>query len=156
MKKILKFDAKEDKDNLIVLTYVEEQLIDIQDMENKELTLNEYQEKAMTTCLPSSANDMYMVLGLVEEVGELIGKISKAIRKEQVMINENTIQRIIGDSGKIDELRESIMSEISDCYWFLAGICTQFGWKSEDVCKYNLDKLAARKQQNTIITHKDH
>lgn len=34
------------------------------------MTLNEYQDKAMETCLPESENFSYMMLNLVGEVGE--------------------------------------------------------------------------------------
>ena len=49
----------------------------------KELTLNEYQEKAMTTCLPTSKNFSYMFLNLVGEVGEFASKVAKHIRKKR-------------------------------------------------------------------------
>ena len=45
------------------------------------MQLNEYQEKAMQTCMPSCDNVSYMLLNLQAEVGELSGKIAKAIRK---------------------------------------------------------------------------
>lgn len=123
-------------------------------MEKKELTLNEYQQKAMTTCLPSCENDMYMLFGLVEEVGELAGKISKAIRKKEIAVKDN---RIVWLDTKInEETAEKIKSECSDVAWFLAGICRQFGWTLNEVAQYNLDKLAKRKESGTIVTHTDH
>lgn len=33
------------------------------------MTLNEYQERAMTTCMESCKNDTYMLFGLMAEVG---------------------------------------------------------------------------------------
>ena len=51
-----------------------------------ELTLNEYQKQAMTTCMPSSENFSYMFLNLVGEVGELARKVAKHIRKEKTGI----------------------------------------------------------------------
>ena len=45
------------------------------------MTLNEYQQQAMTTCLPEAENFSYMMLNLVGEVGEFAGKVAKAIRK---------------------------------------------------------------------------
>lgn len=50
------------------------------------MTLNEYQQQAMTTCLPESENFAYMMLNLVGEVGEIAGKISKMIRKGQAAV----------------------------------------------------------------------
>ena len=54
------------------------------------MTLNEYQKQAITTCTESSENFAYMSLNLVGEVGEFMGKVAKAIRKERMDID--TIQ----------------------------------------------------------------
>ena len=51
----------------------------------QQLTLNEYQEKAMTTCLPTCNNIAYMSTNLCGEVGELLSKLAKAIRKRQAV-----------------------------------------------------------------------
>ena len=122
------------------------------------LSLNEYQEKAMTTCLPSCENDMYMLLGLVEEVGELCGKVSKAIRKDNAWVRHNDIERITtsSENKENDEFWEQIKGEAGDILWGLAGLCRQFGWTLEEVAQYNLDKLAKRKESGTIVTHTDH
>lgn len=128
-------------------------------MENNKgiMTLNEYQDRAMETRLPSCENDMYMLFGLVEEVGELAGKISKGIRKENVGINVNKIQFLKGTKfDTAEEISEQIKSELSDCQWFIAGLARQFGWTLEEVAQYNLDKLAKRKESGTIVTHTDH
>ena len=55
------------------------------------MTLNEYQEKAMGTCLPTCENFSYMMLNLVGEVGELAGKVAKAIRKEEIGMYDNNL-----------------------------------------------------------------
>lgn len=120
------------------------------------MSLNYYQEQAMRTCLPSSANDCYMLFGLVEEVGELCGKVSKGIRKGWVSVENNRIERVIGDSGTMDEFLEQVKSEFGDVLWMLAGLSRQLDWTLEDVAQYNLDKLAKRKESGTIVTHEDH
>lgn len=109
------------------------------------MELNEYQEKAMATCLPESRNYSYMFQGLVEEVGELSGKISKAIRKGMAEINYNLL--CIGDSP---ELKDSIKKELGDVAWMLAGLCEVLGYKLEDICQCNLDKLASRAKRGVI------
>ena len=38
------------------------------------MELKEYQERAMTTCMPSSENFSYMFLNLVGEVGEFASR----------------------------------------------------------------------------------
>ena len=48
------------------------------------MELNDYQKKAMTTCMPSCDNFAYMKDNLVAEVGEFSGKIAKAKRRNQI------------------------------------------------------------------------
>lgn len=125
-------------------------------MKEKELTLNEYQRMAMTTCLPSCKNDMYMLLGLVEEVGELCGKVSKAIRKEQMSVDENDLS-FRGPTFDEDNANKSqIKSELGDILWFVAGLSRRFNWSLESIGNDNLKKLEKRKEQGTIVTHTDH
>ena len=125
------------------------------------MKLNEYQEKAMSTCLPSSDNFSYMMFGLVEEVGELAGKISKAIRKQQVSIGvdvelasqmreEDVFANDIYFLDDASELRGAIKKELGDVMWMVAGLCNQIGWTLEEVCQENLDKLADRAKRGKI------
>lgn len=53
------------------------------------MTLNEYQQKAMSTCMESCENDAYMLLNLVAEVGEYAGKMAKLIRKGKAYMGES-------------------------------------------------------------------
>ena len=108
------------------------------------MELNEYQEKAMTTCMESSNNFGYMFLNLVGEVGEFASKIGKAIRKEAACIEFNDL----GFTGHYEE--EELMKEAGDILWQLSGLCKVMGWNLEDVAQLNLDKLAARKAVGTI------
>ena len=119
-------------------------------MEKKEMTLKEYQEKAMTTCMPSSENFSYMFLNLVGEVGEFASKIAKHIRKGKLALDNNDLQgqwNLDDDTNaEINELKK----EAGDILWQLSGLCTIMGWSLEDVAQTNLDKLAARKAVGTI------
>ena len=110
-----------------------------------ELTLNEYQRKAMTTCMESSNNFSYMFLNLVGEVGEFASKVGKAIRKETVCIEMNDL-----GFAKHYEGEEELMKEAGDILWQLSGVCSVMGWSLEDIAQMNLDKLAARKAVGTI------
>lgn len=121
------------------------------------MELNEYQQMAMSTCMRSCNNEAYMLFGLVGEVGELMGKIAKGIRKEKTCICENKLARrkmlIDGkevDCGFTEEELHDIKSELGDCQWFIAGICKVMGWTLEEVCQENLDKLASRKERGVI------
>lgn len=107
------------------------------------MELQEYQDRAMTTCMPSSNNFSYMFLNLVGEVGEFASKVAKAIRKEQNRIEYN-------DLGVSTINDEELQKEAGDILWQLSGLCTVMGWNLEDIAQQNLDKLAARKAVGTI------
>ena len=113
------------------------------------MTLQEYQEWAMTTCLPESANFAYMMLNLVGEVGEIAGKVSKHIRKGEAEIHANHIY--IHDLESVTELKK----EAGDVLWQLAGLCSVMGWSLEHVAQQNLDKLADRKNRGVIASQGD-
>lgn len=120
------------------------------------MELNEYQEKAMSTCLPSCNNFAYMSLGLVSEVGELTGKVAKAVRKEEITLFGNDLycgKRISEDGGK--ELHKGLIGELGDVLWFVSGVCNVLGLSLEDVADANLAKLEERKKNGTIIGNGD-
>ena len=55
------------------------------------MELNDYQERAMVTCMPTCNNVSYMLLNMVGEVGEFASKIAKGIRKGDFIIKENIL-----------------------------------------------------------------
>lgn len=113
------------------------------------MDLNQYQEKAMTTCMPSSENFSYMFLNLVGEVGEFASKVAKAIRKGQAQICKSKLSRI-GDTDTLVIQEEELKKEAGDILWQLSGLCSVMGWSLEEIAQINLDKLAARKAVGTI------
>lgn len=113
------------------------------------MELNEYQKRAMETCMESSNNWSYMFLNLVGEVGEFASKIAKAIRKGNAEISHSKLSRI-GDTDMLATQDEELKKEAGDILWQLSGLCTVMGWNLEDVAQMNLDKLAARKAAGTI------
>lgn len=113
------------------------------------MELKEYQEKAMTTCMPSSENFSYMFLNLVGEVGEFASKVAKHIRKGNAYISGSS-DLYFNDFPELSEQERELMKEAGDILWQLSGICTVMGWSLEEVAKQNLDKLAARKAVGTI------
>lgn len=115
------------------------------------MELNQYQKQAMTTCMDSSHNPLYMLFMLGEELGELQGKISKAIRKGWIRFDNNSIvftTKISADECL--EFNELVMKECGDILWGIAGICEVMGWNLENIAQMNLNKLAARKAIGTI------
>lgn len=116
-------------------------------MENKELTLNEYQKAAMTTCMPSCENFSYMTLNLMGELGEFTSKIGKLIRKGKAHIENNKL--VAHDDVECRDF-EAIRAELGDCFWQLNGICSVLGYNVNSICQENLDKLASRKDRGKI------
>ena len=122
------------------------------------MTLNEYQQSAMTTCTKSSKNFSYMMLNLVGEVGEFSSKIAKAIRKEEFEIGGEDVQHgvlpntlLLTDKSDTVKIDDELMKEAGDILWQLSGLCSVMGWDLEDVAQQNLDKLASRKERNVIV-----
>lgn len=124
----------------------------------KELTLNEYQKQAMTTCMPSSENWSYMFLNLVGEVGEFASKVAKAIRKEKISVGWSEKDTEANENNLIPtcnffqwkEMEEELKKEAGDIMWQLFGVFSVMGWEANDIGWGNLDKLAGRKAAGTI------
>ena len=116
------------------------------------MTLNEYQQQAMTTCLPEAENFTYMMLNLVGEVGEFAGKVAKAIRKGQVKMkpNGNPCPVISANMQDVIDYNDALKKEAGDILWQLSGLCSVMGWRLEDIAQQNLDKLADRKSRQVI------
>lgn len=116
------------------------------------MTLNEYQQQAMTTCLPEAENFTYMMLNLVGEVGEFAGKVAKAIRKGQVKMktNGNPCPVISAKVQDVIDYNDALKKEAGDILWQLSGLCSVMGWRLEEIAQQNLDKLADRKSRQVI------
>lgn len=120
------------------------------------MELNEYQEKAMGTCLPACENIVYMLNGLTAEVGEINDKVAKWVRKGIARIDNNCLVFNTSNASAVEGFRHELIKEVGDCAWFIAGLSMVLGASLEEVCEINLDKLANRKKEGTIITHQDH
>ncbi len=119
-------------------------------MEKKELSLNEYQRLAMATCMETSRNPLYMLFMLGEEMGELQGKYSKAIRKGNIQFDNNKLEYLNRKVEFIDEFEDLVKKELGDILWGCAGLCEVMGWKLNDIGNINIEKLTARKAAGTI------
>lgn len=115
------------------------------------MELNEYQKQAMLTCTNSSDNFSYMMLNLVGEVGELAGKVAKAIRKGDAMFFTGGELRQPSTRRIDDDLEEAMQKEAGDVLWQLSGICSVMGWELDAIARMNLDKLADRQKRNVIV-----
>ena len=113
------------------------------------MTLNQYQKEAMVTCMDTCRNISYMLINLVGETGEFSSKVSKAIRKGNAEIVNNHLVPLVG-SDKWNEIEQELKLEAGDIAWQLSGLCSVMGWKLDDICKMNIDKLASRKKRGVI------
>ena len=119
----------------------------------KQMTLNEYQAKAMQTCMRSCDNFSYMMLNLVGEVGEFASKVAKEIRKGNIEIGATGMPNKIMPYMIEDDWwakDEELMKEAGDILWQLSGLCVSMGWTLEEVAQMNLIKLASRAKRGKI------
>ena len=70
------------------------------------MELNEYQEKAMKTCMPPCDNLLYMLTNLMGEVGEFAGKIAKHVRKGDLYVYHASHRDDNGDVLHSQAIRE--------------------------------------------------
>jgi len=78
----------------------------------------------------------YPTLGLANEVGEFTGKIKKILRDKKGIISK--------------EDKEALKGELGDVLWYFTQVCTELGFKLEDVAESNLDKLFSRLKRGKI------
>ena len=119
------------------------------------MELNEYQNKAMETCMPTCKAFSYMMLNLVGEVGEFAGKVAKHIRKGEATISTLEHRDGIGelyfqDSDDLIICNGELKKEAGDILWQLSGLCKVMGWTLEEVAQQNLEKLASRQKRGVI------
>ena len=79
---------------------------------------------------------VYPTLGLVNEAGEVAGKIKKIFRDKAGQINEAD--------------REALKQELGDVLWYLTQICTELELSLADVAEANITKLFSRLERGKI------
>ncbi len=97
------------------------------------IDMDTYQELAMEFRLPTADHE-YALLNLAAEAGEVVGKAAKHRR----------------DGGDVDAYNESIKKELGDVMWQVAAVAKDHGLHLSEICQYNLNKLASRKQRDVI------
>lgn len=79
---------------------------------------------------------VYPTLGLVNEAGELAGKVKKIFRDKGGAISAAD--------------REALKQELGDVLWYLAQICTELDLSLSEVAEANLVKLFSRLERGRI------
>lgn len=102
------------------------------------MDFNEYQHKSRKTALyPAIGHPViYPTLGLVNEAGEVAGKIKKVFRDKDGQIS--------------DETRRALKAELGDVLWYLAQVSTELGLTLDEVAEANIAKLYDRLDRGRI------
>lgn len=97
-----------------------------------------YQRESRKTALypPIGHPIVYPALGLVNEAGEVAGKVKKIFRDKHGQIS--------------DDDRQALKAELGDVLWYLAQVCTELGLNLAEVASANLEKLFSRLERNQI------
>lgn len=104
------------------------------DIEN----FNNYQRESRKTwsLIHTDHAIVYPTLGLVNEAGELAGKVKKIFRDKNGVISEAD--------------REAIKYELGDVLWYMAQIATELDISLQEVAEANLEKLFSRLDRGKI------
>lgn len=106
------------------------------------LEFEEYQEQSAETAIYPEAGTgsfnavSYAVLGLVNEAGEVAGKLKKVWRDKDGVL----------DSAA----QEQLASELGDVLWYAAALAEEIDYPLEAVALDNLNKLRSRKERGVI------
>ena len=102
------------------------------------MNFNDYQQKSRVTAqYPAIGHPViYPALGLVNEAGEVAGKIKKIFRDKQ------------GNIGEAE--REALKAELGDVLWYIAQVATELELPLDEIAEANLSKLLDRQARGKI------
>ena len=98
---------------------------------------DEYQKVARSSAIyPMNMPVIYPALGLAGETGEVLDKIKKIYRDNNMEFDK--------------EHRTAIAKELGDVLWYLTNLAEDLGFNLSDVAQMNADKIESRKERNVI------
>lgn len=103
------------------------------------MTFNDYQKEAHKFSLNTQIDGegyLYPLLGLSDEVGEVMGKVKKLYRD--------------GDGQMTNYHKFEVAKEIGDVLWYLSELTEQLGFSLDFIAKTNLRKLKDREERGVI------
>ena len=108
------------------------------------MEFNDYQSKSRKTAkYPAIGHPViYPALGLVNEAGEVAGKITKIFRDKGGEISEET--------------RSALKAELGDVLWYIAQVATELSLSLDEIAEYNIAKLYDRLERGKIRGDGDH
>ena len=106
-----------------------------------EYTMNQYQADCSETMI-YKWKVIYPALGLANEAGEVLGKIKKMIRDQEVFFD--------GRHRVTDAQRAEIAAELGDVLWYIAALSKDLNISLNDVANMNIEKLQSRKIRGVL------
>ena len=102
------------------------------------MNFSEYQTKSRRTAgYPTIGHPViYPTLGLVNEAGEVAGKIKKVFRDKDGQVNEET--------------RDALKAELGDVLWYIAQVATELDLSLAEIAEYYIAKLYDRLERGKI------
>jgi len=102
------------------------------------MNFTDYQTKSRDTAkYPIIGHGViYPTLGLVNEAGEVAGKIKKVFRDKDGQFSAET--------------RAALKAELGDVLWYLAQTCTELDLSLDEVAEANITKLLDRQSRGKI------
>jgi NTP pyrophosphatase (non-canonical NTP hydrolase) len=103
------------------------------------VNFKEYQRAACETAVYpeiGTLGEIYPVMGLASEAGELSGAIKKIYRDEAGAFYPNTLKEL--------------SLELGDVLWYVAQVAEKLGLELDDIATANLAKLESRKQRGVL------
>lgn len=110
-------------------------------MSTHEYTMNEYQADAASTMI-YKWKVIYPALGLANEAGEVLGKIKKLIRDNDVDFK--------GNSTISAHKKQELADELGDVLWYIAALSKDLGVTLNTVAHMNHVKLLSRQERGVI------
>ena len=101
-------------------------------------SFDDYQRESRKTASypPIGHAIIYPALGLVNEAGEVAGKIKKVFRDKEGVIS--------------DADRDALKAELGDVLWYIAQVATELNLSLQDIADANLVKLFDRMERGKI------
>ena len=94
---------------------------------------------------------IYTVIGLVDESGEVAGKLKKALRGDGPPPPSSQDDVSSGTVGAVRLVGEpALLSELGDVLWYLARLSDETGFTLSEVAARNREKLESRKARGVI------
>ena len=102
------------------------------------MNFNDYQTKSRNTAkYPIIGHGViYPTLGLVNEAGEVAGKIKKVFRDKDGEISGET--------------REALKAELGDVLWYISQVATELDLSLDEIAEANIAKLLDRLERGKI------